>query len=117
MSNSPAESNEETPHHGGRSERPPATDSPWFWVYLFATVGLAFLLVMLPKIERRQAQIEGKYHALEGTLPESSHVHDELPMGYERQQTVVTLRALVVVVAVLIVLGWIGFWYQRLRRR
>ena len=44
---------------------PPVTDSPWFWVLLFALVGLLALVAMSPKYGRRQANIERQYQARE----------------------------------------------------
>ena len=36
------------------SKMTPLTDSPWFWLYVFATVGLGLLVLVGPKwIERR----------------------------------------------------------------
>src|SRR5688572_13037887 len=46
-------------------QRPPITDSPWFWVRVFSLMALATLLVIGPKYGRRQAAIEQKYQALE----------------------------------------------------
>jgi hypothetical protein len=40
--------------------RSPLTDSPWFWVYLFATFALIVLTVMRPRVLERQVQIERK---------------------------------------------------------
>ena len=37
------------------------TDSPWFWAYVFATAGLAALLLAWPKYHERQQQIERHY--------------------------------------------------------
>jgi len=47
------------------TQRAPLTDSPWFWVLLFALVGLLALAVMGPKYGRRQANIERQYQARE----------------------------------------------------
>jgi len=46
------------------SPRPvPLTDSPWFWLLLFATAALAALSVIGPKHLWRQARIERMQHA------------------------------------------------------
>ena len=45
------------------SSRPvPLTDSPWFWLLLFATAALAALSVIGPKHLWRQARIERMQH-------------------------------------------------------
>lgn len=38
-----------------------AVDSPWFWSCLFATMALVGLLLIAPKAEVRQRQIEGRF--------------------------------------------------------
>lgn len=43
----------------------PITDSPWFWVLLFAAMGLVMLSVMAPKYAQRQTQIEQQYQGRE----------------------------------------------------
>ena len=45
--------------------RPPLTDSPWFWVCMFATAALLGLTAAQPKYGRRQAQIEKQYQGRE----------------------------------------------------
>ncbi|HVT30616.1 MAG TPA: hypothetical protein VHE81_21590, partial [Lacipirellulaceae bacterium] len=47
------------------NERPPITDSPWFWVLLFSLMAMAALAVMSHKYTRRQANIERHYQANE----------------------------------------------------
>src|SRR5262245_54879706 len=47
------------------SSRPLLTDSPWFWLLLFAGMALAALLVVSPKYARRQEGVERKFHARE----------------------------------------------------
>ncbi len=44
------------------------TESPWFWVMLFSLAGLAALSAAGPKLEKRQASIEQKFHARERAL-------------------------------------------------
>jgi hypothetical protein len=39
------------------------SDTPWFWVYVFATSALAAILVIGPKYLQRQAQLEREYRA------------------------------------------------------
>jgi hypothetical protein len=47
----------EAPH------RPPVTDSPWFWVMIFALMSLGALAAISGKYGRRQAAIERQYQA------------------------------------------------------
>ncbi len=46
-------------------ERSSITDSPWFWVLLFALVALVLLAAMSRKYDLRQANIERNYQARE----------------------------------------------------
>ena len=46
-------------------ERPPLTDSPWFWVLAFSLMALLALAVMNGKYGRRQSGEERKYQAVE----------------------------------------------------
>lgn len=45
------------------AQKPPITDSPWFWFSLFAAVGLSALLATGGKFGKRQSNIERKYQA------------------------------------------------------
>lgn len=48
--------------------KPPLTDSPWFWLFLFGLAGVAALAAIGPKYVRRQAKIEQQYYAREEIL-------------------------------------------------
>lgn len=47
------------------SDQPPLTDSPWFWVLLFAAVGLLALATIHGQYGKRQAHLERQYQARE----------------------------------------------------
>ena len=60
-------------------ERTKLTDSPWFWIELFALVAMVGVIVIGPKFLLRQGQLErrleGRQHALEAdgeSLPEAT---------------------------------------------
>src|ERR1700676_1280331 len=40
---------------------PKLTDSPWFWVYLFSTMGVVVLFAMDAKYQHRQTHLEDEY--------------------------------------------------------
>lgn len=42
-------------------ERPPLTDSGWFWALLFSVMSLAGIGLISPKWDWRQRQLEGRY--------------------------------------------------------
>src|SRR5688572_19157293 len=46
-------------------ERPPVTDSPWFWVLIFSLMALGALVAIGGKYGRRQSAIERQYQARE----------------------------------------------------
>ena len=46
-------------------ERPPITDSPWFWVLMFSLVSFGALVAIGGKYGHRQAEIEREYQARE----------------------------------------------------
>ena len=48
--------------------RPPVTDSPWFWLFLFGGMGIVALAAIAPKYLRRQTGIERQYTAREAIL-------------------------------------------------
>ena len=47
------------------SEKPPITDSPWFWVLAFSVVGLISLGAISGQYGKRQARLERQYQARE----------------------------------------------------
>lgn len=97
------------------NSRPPLTDSPWFWVYVFGTAGLISLVWISPKFGERQSQLhrqfQGRQHATE--LPADVDARNEFATADDRERSLAPLYA---VLAVALVIGWIGLWYQRYRR-
>jgi len=85
--------------------RPPITDSPWFWVYLFATVALCGLFVYQGKYTRRQTQVEqkaqGRIRAAE--LKASGKTATQVS---SRENLVITLKPLMVIMAVVLLIAW-----------
>lgn len=96
------------------SARPPLTDSPWFWLYVFATAGVLALMWMGPKFGARQSQLdrqfEGRRHITQlpadtpGQRPYSSAEAREL-----------SLRPLYAILTVAVLGGWLVLWWQRFR--
>jgi hypothetical protein len=94
--------------------RPPLTDSPWFWLYVFATAGVLSLMLIGPKFGARQSQLdrqfEGRRHITQlpadtpGQRPYSSPVAREL-----------SLRPLYAILTVAVFGGWMLLWRQRYR--
>ncbi|MGY8770636.1 MAG: hypothetical protein ACKVH8_19655 [Pirellulales bacterium] len=95
--------------------REPLTDSPWFWLYLFATFAIVTMVFIGPKYQRRQADIERQHHARESA--------NMIQMGQQPAVTVVEedtteirFEALYAVLGVLLAVGWFRLWYTRFRK-
>lgn len=97
------------------ASREPLTDSPWFWVYLFATTALILLVVFRPKLESRQASIERQHQAREMAWPDNQAADAEHKPVAATGDTVVGLRYLYWVLGLLVLLGWVRLWYVRYR--
>jgi hypothetical protein len=92
----------------------PLSDSPWFWAYLFATGALVALWMAGPRYVDRQGQLERQFSARQasgqvvvgrdGPVPPTSDEH-----------TIISLRPLYLVLAALLLVAWVGLWYQRFR--
>lgn len=92
-----------------------ATDSPWFWVCMFATAALIGLAAIGPKYTLRQAQIEREF---QGRQRAAQNVQGQATTGQlsTPQQTLITLRPLFYAFAALISIAWFLFWQHRIRR-
>jgi len=95
---------------------PPLADSPWFWLYTFATFGLVLLVLVGPKFEARRAQQERQFQGRTRALQERLGEEPSMPLS-EPGRTWLTLQPLYVLLAVMIVLGWSTLWWQRRRPR
>jgi hypothetical protein len=95
---------------------PPAlSDSPWYWVYLFCTAGLVALVLMGPRFAGRQAQIENKAAARLSAARQVSGQRIE-PLA-PAESTIITLRPLYVILALLLCVAWVHLWRHHRRRR
>ena len=94
----------------------PITDSPWFWVYLFATAALIALALMGPKYASRQAQIEREF---QGRQRASQQARGQEPSGAlsNAEKTLITLRPLFIAMAAITVLAWFIFWRRHIFQR
>jgi len=96
-------------------QQEPITDSPWFWLYLFATVALILLIAFQGKLDIRQANIERQHQARQLANP-PDQASGETPVAVSSPgSTLIGWNYLVVVLAVLVAVGWIRLWYVRYR--
>jgi hypothetical protein len=94
----------------------PITDSPWFWVYLFATAALIALALMGPKYAARQAQIEREF---QGRQRAAQSAAGQEPSGEvsTAEKTLITLQPLFLTLAAITVASWIVFWRRHMTER
>ena len=107
-------------------ERPPITDSPWFWVLLFSGMALAALLAIGPKYGGRQARLERQYQARERIVAERAEENsqaraertNEEPERREfaaADETLIPLWPLAVILSVAVILAAIMLFRGRRR--
>src|SRR3954465_7812428 len=92
------------------------TDSPWFWVYLFATAALIALALIGPKFAARQAQIEREF---QGRQRVAQSIHGQEPSGglSTAERTLISLRPLFLGMAAITTITWIVFYRTRIVAR
>ncbi|MBW3597225.1 MAG: hypothetical protein KY475_08115 [Planctomycetes bacterium] len=92
--------------------RPPLSDSPWFWVYLFATFALIVLTVMRPRVLERQAQLERKVQGRQRAAEQAAGREPQTPLSTP-SQTVIPLGPLFVLLGAAWIVSWIMLWRRR----
>lgn len=114
--NAPSSSSSSPSPSSSSPPLPPLADSPWFWVYTFATFALVLLVLIGPKFEERRAQQErqfqGRARAQQQRLGEEPTVELSTP-GH----TWLSLRPLYILLGIGVVVGWVTLWWQRWRLR
>jgi hypothetical protein len=98
--------------------RPPITDSPWFWAYLFAIVGLALVWISAPTWIARQARLErraggaGNAYAEPGSdsgVGADAAAVDPTSDRVSIERATYRLRTLIGLIAVVAIVAWIGW--------
>jgi hypothetical protein len=87
----------------------PLSDSPWFWVYLFATAGLIGLALIGPKFAARQANIERQF---QGRQRAAQQAQGQEPTGElsTAERTLITLQPLFIALAAVTIIAWVVVW-------
>jgi hypothetical protein len=101
-------------------DRPPVTDSPWFWVFAFSLMALLALAVMSGKYGRRQSREELKYQASEriaaGEKGDAASSDATGRRPYSRPgATLIPLWPLTAIMFVIALVAWKMLW-RDLRR-
>ena len=102
--------------------KPVVTDSPWFWVYAFATTGLVLMVLAGPKWIARQARLDQRAEGIRWSMSDSDKMGPETQEGDTvsdamdaknrwRQQ----FQILVSFIALTLLVAWVGFFVQRRR--
>jgi len=92
--------------------RTPLTDSPWYWLYVFATAGLIALVIIGPKFSARQAQMERNYQGRQRANEHRVGLTPDTPLSTS-EHTYIRLWPLYVMLFALLAVGWIGVWWRR----
>lgn len=95
--------------------KPPLTDSPWFWVYLFGVAALVFVALEAPKFRERQAQVERKGQA---RIRAAQNVAGQTPDAALStvENTAIDLKPILFVIGGATVVSWFILWRQRWRK-
>ncbi|HET6880227.1 MAG TPA: hypothetical protein VFI31_08735 [Pirellulales bacterium] len=94
----------------------PLTDSPWFWLLLFGSVGLVMLTAVEPKFAKRQERIERMHQSRQpgrqaGADPAEARERAETPFWQPTRQA--TLRPLMLFLAGVLVAGVVAMQIRR----
>lgn len=114
------------------------SDSPWFWFYLFCTVGLILLMLFQPRLRQRQQELDREGAVRRSTKPsEPSRPsspgarqdldHDpEIDSPEQGEPAAFTPAAqrpsaeqrfnwLYLILAILLIVAWTRLWWVRFR--
>jgi hypothetical protein len=97
------------------NDKPPITDSPWFWVLLFSIVGLIALGGISGQYGKRQARLERQYQARERIA--AGEVGDNAGEDPERQGYATSERTLVPIWPLAVVVGGAAVFAAVMLRR
>ena len=94
----------------------PLTDSPWFWLLLFGSVGLVMLTAVEPKFAKRQERIERMHQSRQlgrpaGGKPAETGERVETPFWQPTRQA--TLRPLMLFLAGVLVVAMVAMQIRR----
>jgi len=94
--------------------RPPLTDSPFFWLYLFATTALIGVTVIGPKFSQRQAQIERQFQGRSRAEQVKAGQNPDVELS-KPGETRWNLGPMLGVLSFIAIGGWVLHWYHRYR--
>ncbi len=86
-----------------------ATDSPWFWAYLFGMFALVALSFAGPKFRARQAQLEQQFQGHERAAQIRSGQEPSVELSTP-DNTIITLWPLYAGLSAATVIAWVVYW-------
>lgn len=102
----------ETP--SAEAGRPPITQSPWFWAYLFCTAGLIGLMLFGNKLNQRQLSVERNFQIRQRVLEERAG--ESLSTGLSSEgNTALSFGPLYLLLGGGFIVSWCVLWWQRFR--
>lgn len=87
-------------------------ESPWYWIYVFATGALIALMLLGWKFGPRQAQIENKFLGHEAAAERAAGGEPAERELSTSDDTMIGLTPLYIVLGVVFVVAWIAVWRQ-----
>ena len=96
--------------------RPSILESPWYWAYAFAAVGLALLLLIGPKFAERQANQEKQHQARQRAIQIEQGKAPTVELS-TADNRIVELKPLFFFLFVVMLAAWIVTWYTHFYRR
>lgn len=107
------------------SKMTPLTDSPWFWLYVFATVGLGLLVLVGPKWIERQVGLDQRAQGIRHSMEKLSDPEEMDSMRSEVAESRRSIQnrwrrqfqVMVGLLGVGISVAWFIFFSQRRRGR
>ena len=89
--------------------RTTATDSPWFWVYVFGLSALCLAWWAAPTWVSRQARLERRVLISENqSLEASTEAQQQAEI-----RSIARLRQILVMLGIVVIVGWVGWIWKR----
>ena len=89
-----------------------ATESPWFWGYLFGMFALVALSFAGPKFRARQAQLEQQFQGRQRVVLTQNGSEAEVKLSTP-ENTIITLWPLYAGLSTATVIAWVVYWWTR----
>ena len=109
------------PDHQQQSSPGHITDSPWFWLLVFANVALLGAVLIAPKYSRRQLGLERKFEARREIAHQklasdaSSATVDQSPEIVDDDPRIAPLMPLLIFLLILNLVAMVLFCWRRVR--